>query len=108
MPTVAPIIININHMTPSLFERLDSVALKDQHTKLKQHAADLEAALAQRESALVQLSASSQSVTRRNDQLNEEQRLRLRQLEEDLGTQTSLCASLQIHVGIIIKLYYRI
>lgn len=75
------------------------VALKEQHTKLKQHAADLETALAQRESTLVQLNAANQTSTRKHDQTDEEQRLKLRQLEEDLTNQTSVCDSLQQQVS---------
>ncbi|KAF6021807.1 GOLGA3 [Bugula neritina] len=74
-------------------------ALKDQHNKVKQHAVELEAALAQRESVLVQLSAANQTVTQKHDQLTEEQMLRVRQLEEDLSNQTSLCDSLKAELN---------
>ena len=73
-------------------------ALKEQHGKLKQHAADLETALSQRESTLVQLNAANQAATRKHDQTDEEQRLKLRQLEEDLTNQTAVCDSLQQQV----------
>lgn len=66
---------------------------------MKQHAADLETALSQRESTLVQLNAANQSATKKHDQTDEEQRLKLRQLEEDMSNQTSLCDSLQQQVG---------
>jgi len=78
--------------------------LKDQHNKVKQHAVELEAALAQRESVLVQLSAANQTVTQKHDQLTEEQMLRVRQLEEDLSNQTSLCDSLKAEVSVWFKL----
>lgn len=75
---------------------------------MKQHATELETALGQRESAMVQLNAANQSVTRKHDELSEEQRLKVRQLEEDLSSQNTLCDSLQNQVrGIIMRaLYY--
>ena len=72
--------------------------MKEQHTKVKQHASELESALAQRESALVQLNAANQSVNRKHDELSEEQRLKVRQLQDDLSKQSSLCDSLQSQV----------
>ena len=65
---------------------------------MKQHAADLETALSQRESTVVQLNAANQAATRKHDQTDEEQRLKLRQLEEDLTNQTAVCDSLQQQV----------
>lgn len=73
--------------------------LQDQHTKLKQHVSDIEAALAQRESALVQLNAANMASYRKHDQFDEEQKLKIQQLEEDLSNQTNLCETLQQQVG---------
>ena len=96
---IIPLIVftnNIESFVTLEFEYIS--ALKEQHGKLKQHAADLETALSQRESTLVQLNAANQAATRKHDQTDEEQRLKLRQLEEDLTNQTAVCDSLQQQV----------
>lgn len=73
--------------------------MMDQHAKLKQHTSDLESALSQREAALVEFQAANMSASRKYDQVDEEQRLRVRQLEEDLNQQTTLSESLQRQVS---------
>ena len=72
--------------------------LLEQHNKLKQHSSDLEAALAQHEAEIVELHAAGASESRKHDQVDEEQMLKLRQLQEDLSAQASLIDSLQEQV----------
>ncbi|XP_067935057.1 golgin subfamily A member 3-like [Watersipora subatra] len=79
-------------------ERGRLAALKEQHNKAKQHTSELESALGQRESALVQLSAASQTLTAKHDEESEEQKIKIRQLEDDLNKQALLHHDLQSQV----------
>jgi len=74
-------------------------AVAEQHNKLKQHTAELESSLAQKESSLIHMNAANMATSRKCDQTEEEQRLKVRQLEEDLCSQNELAESLQNQVS---------
>lgn len=94
-------ILSVSNSILAFSQLLVILVLSEQHGKLKQHANDLETALSQREATLVQLQATNLSASKKHDLTDEEQKMRIRQLLEDLNNQTSKCESIERQVRLL-------